>query len=497
MENTFQDITQMIGAYVPNLLGAIAILVIGWIVASVISRIVKTLLKKTNLDNKLAEKIGASPDKKPFQLEQSVSRIIFWFIMLFVLVAFFQALQLTIITEPLNNLLDQVLSYLPQLFGAGILFLIAWVLATILRKLIVTGLTSLKADDRFAEKTGVDDSKKIPISKSLGDIAYWLVFLVFLPGILSALNLGGILEPIQGMLDKIFAFLPNIFTAAVIIIVGWFVAKIVRQIVTSLLSAVGLDKLAEKAGVTKTIGKQSLSGLVGLILYIIILIPIIVAGLNALQLDAITTPASNMLNQFLEAIPNIFAAAVILGISFVIAKILSGFVENLLSGIGFNNLFVKLGLQKIPSDGNKSPSKIVGFIVLLTMMLFAFIEAFNTLGFETLSDLVSQFTVLGGHILFGLVIFGIGLYFGNMANDTVKASNLSNANTIGFVARIAIIVLAGAMALRHMGLANEIINMAFGLVLGAVAVASAIAFGIGGRDIAAKKLAEWNDNFNK
>jgi len=492
MENIYNDITQLIGNYVPNLLGAIAILVIGWIVASIISKVVKSLLKKTDIDNKIAQKFNAEENTKPFQLEQSISRGVFWFLMLFVLVAFFQALQLTIITEPLNNLLDQVLSYLPQVLGAGALFFIAWLLATILKKLIVTGLKSLKVDEKVGERT---DSKDVPISKSLGDIAYWLVFLIFLPGILGALNLGGLLEPVQGMLNKIMDFLPNILTAAIILLVGWFVAKIVRQIISSLLSAVGLDKLSEKVGVNNALGSNNLSSLVGLIVYIIILIPIIVASLNALQLEAITTPASNMLNQFLETIPNIFAAAVILGISFVIAKVLSGFVDNLLSGIGFNNLFVKLGLQKVTAEGNKTPSSIVGFLVLVTMMLFAFIEAFDTLGFATLSDIVSQITILGGHILFGLVILGLGLYFANLASDTLKGSNLSNATTIAFVARIAIIVLAGAMALRHMGLANEIINMAFGLILGAVAIAAAIAFGIGGREIAAKKLNQWNDSY--
>ena len=497
MESIINDITQLIGKYVPNLLGAIAILVIGWIVASIISKVVKSLLKKTDLDNKIAKKLNAEGNTKPFQLENSISRGIFWFLMLFVLVAFFQALQLTIITEPLNNLLDQVLSYLPQVLGAGALFLIAWLLATILRKVIVTGLNSLKVDERIGEKTGSEDSKSIPVSKSLGDIAYWLVFLVFLPGILGALNLGGLLEPVQGMLNKILDFLPNILTAGIIILVGWFVAKIVRQIVTSLLSAVGLDRLSEKVGINNALGSQKLSSLVGLIIYIIIFIPIIIAGLNALQLDAITTPASNMLNQFLETIPSIFAAAVILGISYIIAKVLSGFIDNLLSGIGFNNLFVKLGLQKSLNEGHKAPSKLVGFLVLVTMMLFALIEAFDTLGFAALSDIFSQLTILGGHVLFGLVILGLGLYFANLAADTLKGSNLSNASTIAIVARIAIIVLAGAMALRHMGLANEIINIAFGLILGAMAVAAAIAFGIGGRDIAAKKLSEWNDSYNK
>ncbi len=494
MENIFNDITQLIGNYVPNLLGAVAILVIGWIVASIISSILKSLLNRTDIDNKIARKFNAQENTKPFKLEETISKGVFWFLMLFVLVAFFQALQLTIITEPLNSLLDKVLSYLPHVLGAGALFLIAWLLATLLKKIIITGLQALKVDEKIGEKA---DSKNIPISKSLGDIAYWLVFLIFLPGILGALNLGGLLEPIQGMLNKILSFLPNILTAGIIILVGWFVAKIVRQIVTSLLSAVGLDKISNKIGIDKVLGNQSLSSLIGLVVYIIILIPIIIAGLNALQLNAITTPASNMLNQFLEAIPNIFAAIVIIGISYVIAKILSGFVENLLSGIGFDNLFVKLGLQKVKIEGTKSPSNIIGFLVLLTMMLFAFIEAFDTLGFTTLSDIITQITILGGHIFFGLVILALGLYFANLASDILKESNISNASTIALVAKLAIVILAGAMALRHMGLANEIINMAFGLILGAVAIATAIAFGIGGRDLAAKKLSQWNDSITK
>lgn len=497
MENIFTDITHLIGSYVPNLLGAIAILIIGWIVASVISNLVKSLLRKTDLDNRIANKLGAEPDEKPFQLENSVSKGIFWFLMLFVLVAFFQALQLTLITQPLNNLLDQVLGYLPQLLGAAVLLLLAWLLATVLRKIITTGLHSLKVDEKISAKAN-DDTKHIPISKSLGDIAYWLVFLLFLPGILSALNLGGILEPIQGMLNKILDFLPNIFTAGIIILIGWFVAKIIRQIVSSLLAAIGIDRLSEKIGLDNTLGSQSLSSLIGLVLYILILIPIIIAGLNALQLDAITQPASNMLNQILETIPAIFAAAVILGISYVIAKVLSGFVENLLSGIGFNNLFVKLGLQKeVPTEGHKTPSKLVGYIILISMILFAFIEAFNTLGFEMLANMVSEFTILGGHILFGIIILGVGIFFANLAADVVKESSVANAKTLAIIARLSIIILAGAMALRHMGLANEIINMAFGLLLGAIAVAVAIAFGIGGRDLASKKLAEWNNTLEK
>jgi len=58
------------------------------------------------------------------------------------------------------------------------------------------------------------------------------------------------------------------------------------------------------------------------------------------------------------------------------------------------------------------------------MMLFAFIESFNTLGFEMLADMVSQFTILGGHILFGIVILGVGIFFANLAGNVVKESSI-------------------------------------------------------------------------
>jgi uncharacterized membrane protein YedE/YeeE len=83
------------------------------------------------------------------------------------------------------------------------------------------------------------------------------------------------------------------------------------------------------------------------------------------------------------------------------------------------------------------------------------------------------------------------LYLANLAAKVIQSRDGNQAKLLSAVARIAILLLAGAMALRQMGLANEIISLAFGLILGAAAIAVAIAFGIGGRDLAARKLDEW------
>jgi hypothetical protein len=76
----------------------------------------------------------------------------------------------------------------------------------------------------------------------------------------------------------------------------------------------------------------------------------------------------------------------------------------------------------------------------------------------------------------------------------VQASGVAQSGLLAVAARVSILVLAGAMALRQMGLANEIINLAFGLLLGAIAVAMALAFGLGGRELAARELEEWRQS---
>jgi len=94
-------------------------------------------------------------------------------------------------------------------------------------------------------------------------------------------------------------------------------------------------------------------------------------------------------------------------------------------------------------------------------------------------------------VLTGLVIFAVGLYIANLISNMVLASGMVQASLLAVGARVSILVLVGAMALRQMDLANEIINMAFTLLLGAIAATVALAFGLGGRDVAARELEGW------
>jgi hypothetical protein len=481
------------------------------------------VLRRTELDNRIARSMGGDG----VGVENTLGTIVFWLIMLFVLIGFFQALSLAVVSGPLNQLLTEVLGFLPRLISAAILLLLAWVLATVLKRVVTGVLDRMGIDRRLgsmvdgdervpAARAAAEGDEKAPVagaavdstdvetrtesrglggvslSRTLGEVVYWLVFLLFLPAILGALALEGILAPVQAMLNRVLSFIPNVFAAALILLVGWFVARIVQRIVAGLLAAIGVDRLGERAGLSRALGQQRLSEILGLLVYILILIPVLISALDALGIEAVSRPATNMLNTILAAIPNIFAAAVVLIIAYVVGRVVSVLVANLLAGLGFNTIPARLGLARGPATvGERSPSEIVGALILVGIMLFASIEVARLLGFAALAQLLSDFTVLAGQIVLGLIIFALGLYLANLAAELVRDSTVANADRLALATRVAILVLAGAMALRQMGLANEIVNLAFGLLLGAIAVAAAIAFGFGGRDIAGRELEGW------
>jgi hypothetical protein len=224
---------------------------------------------------------------------------------------------------------------------------------------------------------------------------------------------------------------------------------------------------------------------------VIILIPVLIASLNALQLDAITTPASDMLGQMLDAVPSLFAAVLLLTLAYFVGRLVSGLAASLLEAAGFDTIMHRLGLVKAGEAVKRSPSELAGTLVMVAIMLFASIEAAGFLGFDALADLISGFIVFGGQVLLGLVIVAIGLFLANIAADAIAAGGSKQHQLLSLAARVAIVVLAVAMALREMGLANEIISLAFGLLLGSIAVAAALAFGLGGREVAGEQVRQW------
>lgn len=528
MNDFFNSIESSLGPTLWNLIVFVLILIVGYVVAKIVEALTRKGLSRTTLDNRVAAALSDRPETE-IPTERYLSKGLFWLVMIFVFIAAFDALNLAAVSEPLSRLVTDILAFLPLLLGAIVLAIIAFVVASLLRMVTTKALHAANVDERVrsagtaetpAETTESADlesrdaaSRDVSLAKTLGDAVYYFILLLFLPAILGTLGLEGILAPVQDLVNEIIGFLPNLLLAAIIVVIGAFVAKILRNIVANLLAAAGTDRLSERVGLSQATGSRRLSDLIGLVIYVLVLIPVIVAALNALAVEAVTRPASAMLNEFLAAIPRVFVAALILAVAYVVGRLLASLVANVLEGVGFNRLFESIGFSRAHSAATsgttdavtaaeetrldtRTPSGIVGIIVLVGVMLFAAAEAATALELGVLAALIAEFTVLGGRVLLGLLIFGVGLYLANLAYSAVESSGTSQATVLAVAARVAILVLAGAMALKQMGLADSIINLAFGLILGAIAVAAAIAFGIGGRDLAREQLEKLRDRAN-
>ena len=497
MQQLYEQIAVNVGSYVPSLVGALIILVVGWLLAWLISAVISRVLRRTTIDNRLVEWVGGGKNQTDFQIENAVGKIVFYLLMTFVLIAFFQALGLTVITQPLNNLLNVVFIYAPNLLAAGALLLVAWMIASGLKFIVSRGIKATKLEARLNDQAELAETQQVSLSDSLANVVYWFVFLLFLPAILGALNMEGLLSPVQGMINDLLGYLPNLLGAGIVVLVGWFVARIIRQIVTGLLTSIGANQLGERVGLGTMAGQQSLAGIIGAVVYALVLIPVVIAGLQALQIQAISAPATNMLNMLLQAVPVIFGAMVVLGITYIIGRLVAGLVTNILSGVGFDRVLALIGLGRQPQDGQRTPSEIVGYLVLIGLMLFATVEAAQLLGFGMVAGLVTEFLNFAAQVVLGIIIFGLGLYLAGLAHNIIKSTVRTNAVILAEAARLAIIVLATAMGLRQMGIANDIVNLAFGLLLGAIAVALALAFGLGARDAAGRQVEGWLKQYGR
>jgi len=488
IERMLREATQLLGTYVPNIVAALLILVIGWVAASIIAKVVQKALSRIGIGKLLKHGVPGDSAETANRIQNGIGRGVFIILMLFVLVAFFEVLGLTQITTPLTGFLNELFVYAPRLIGPLMLVVLAWAAANILRALTRRAMVSARLDERLGTGADLAAGTDKPFSDTVSESVYWLTYLVFLPAILSALNLGGLLEPVRSAVTEIVGFLPNIIAAALILIIGWLVARILRRVTTNFLVAVGAERLTERAELKESFGKQQLSGTVGLIVYVLVFVPVLVAALNALQLEAITAPASDMLAEILAIVPNLVAGVLIVVVAFYVARIVSGLTAGLLTSVGFDNVTKKIGLSNEQLTGQKTTSEIAGYLVHIAIMLFATIEALDLIGFASLSVLIAAFLIFAVNVVFGLIIIGLGLFLGKFAGEIVRTTNVPNPGVAAMAARGAIIILAVAMGIRQMGVAEDIISLAFGLTLGALAVALAIAFGIGGRDAAAKLI---------
>ena len=481
MNPMYTSFNGYLGGPIGSIIGAILIFIIGWLVALGIAALVRGVLSKVNLNQRMNSSTG-----KSYDLEGIISKIVFWFIFIIAISGALSQLNLNSISAPFANMVNQVLTFIPNLIAAIAVGVIGWVIATVARTAINAALAKTSMDERLSAKAGVK-----PMSSTIADMVYWFILLVVLTMVLGQLELDGLFAPLTNMVDKIFSFIPNILIAGVVFVVGYIIAKVVRGIVTNLVSTFDVQKLASKAGLSE---QNSLPNIAGSLAFLVVIIPTIIAALNALKIDVIARPATNMLNKIMEALPNIFMAAAILIVTFYVVRMVANIIKGLIENTQINQLPAKVGLQE--TMGDKKVSDLVSYAIIFFAMLFAAIAAADLLGFEPISAIIAMFIAFGANIILGAIILFIGFWLANIIAGVVERSE-QGSQFLANIVRVLIMGLVLAMGLKAMGIADSIVNLAFGLTLGAVAVAFALSFGLGGQEAAARFLRKMQDKMDR
>lgn len=477
----FNQLLQQLGGFLP-LVAILVGLFLSWVVARIGAFLVRRVFETLKVD----ERASSSLDSKT-QITKWASGATFWLLFVFILWQlatlagrFIGIPESTV--DPLGKLFNE---WLPRLVNVAVFFAIAWLIASVLRFLVVKVLEFTRLDERLGEKvTGKKTTSNV--NQSIGRAVFWLTFLIFMPSILGSLGLGETATSVQTLVNQLLGYIPGIIGATIILVLGTLLARIVRQIVTGFLEGVGVDNLGERVGFSNAKNSQPLSALLGTVVYVIIMVTVIGQALAALNLDVLTNISEQILGSLTGAILAMLGAVVILGIAYYLAKFVSDIVTSLLAGIGFDRLPEALGFK---TAKGANLSGVAGYVVLVYVMLFAVQGTAETFGLASIAAIVGSLITLGGNVLLAIVIFMVGIYLANVASNVITTAGGEDASFLANIARWGILIFVAGIALTQAGvpLAGQTIT----IILYAIGAAAALAFGLGGRDAAAKQLDNW------
>lgn len=409
--------------------------------------------------------------------------------------------------DQLSNLWNTLIGMLPAIIGGILLLLVAWLVATLVRAGIRKALQAADLDERLSSGSGdtarsSSNEQKTSMSETIAQVFYYLVWVLFLPGIFETFGLQSVATPIQNMLDTALSYLPNILGAILLVVIAVIAGRFVKNLVYNLALSLNIDKWISKlkgnndsTQTTDNVSpkqKDSIANILANVVYVLILIPILTVALETLGIRSISEPIINVLNLIMAAIPNILVAVILLAVGGAIAKFVGDLVSSLLQGTGINNLMDDVDVK---GTKNLDLAKITGQVVAALIGLFFFVEALNALNLQVLNQIGAAIIAYLPNVVFAVIILGIGLLGGQWLAGLI--SKASGSKWAGRLVQYTVLAFALFMVLDQLNFASNIVNTAFIFIIGGLAVAFALSFGLGGRDFARKQLEKLDNKVDK
>jgi len=406
----------------------------------------------------------------------------------------------------------------PRVLGALLILVAAWFIGKAIKWALAKGVDRIPG----ASKANLSENPRHSVGHSLGDVAFWLILLFGVVAALGVLNLGQVVSPLNALLTQIASFLPNILGAVLIFFIGFVVATLARRVTEAGLLAANADRWLDRAGLSRATGSTGVSTAIGTLVFVLVLIPITIAALEQLGIQSLTVPAVAVLSTVFDAIPRVLAAAIVLAIGWFIGRWVAQIIERILPATGFDRSVsgvMSLALNRssaepaaapAPYAGDVTPataaamggstvsapltpSRVVGKLVMVAIVAFTAVEAARLLQFAAFATTLEEILGLAGRVIIGGVVITAGVLIADVLARLIDKGTGGADRFASTLVRWATIALATAMGLRFMGIADDVVLLAFGLVLGAAAVAAALAFGLGGRSAAGQVAQSWAD----
>ena len=199
-------------------------------------------------------------------------------------------------------------------------------------------------------------------------------------------------------------------------------------------------------------------------------------------------------------LPQIIGAIIILALGWILARFIRYLITKILQKLQFEKLTEKAGVGELLRKGEiyRSPSNLIGLVVYWFILVLVFIAAMDALGLPVVSEALDNIFLYIPNVVAALVVLVLGFLFGNLISSVVRTAaanaEIAESEILAKTAQYSIIVFSVLIALHQLGIAQQLVTAALIIGFGAFSLALALAFGLGGRELAAEKLKKWSEN---
>ena len=212
--------------------------------------------------------------------------------------------------------------------------------------------------------------------------------------------------------------------------------------------------------------------------------------------NLIVEPVSQMLTKIMAYLPVLLGALVILIVGWLVAKAIKRIVDWLLKLIRFDTLADKAGISEILKKGNLeiSAGEVISSLVYWLIIIMVLVMAVDALGLPKASDILVSLFAYVPKVIAALLVLVVAMFLASFVSGIVRTAagnaNLPKPQVFAGISRWAIIIFAITIALEQLGIAPLLVTATFNIILGGICLALALAFGLGGKDAAARYLEE-------